>query len=39
MPLTQMVSPDTTEDDADEINAQQFRGLKASITRAELDRP
>jgi len=38
-PLTESVSPEASSDDLDEANAKQFAGLKASIARAELDRP
>jgi len=39
VPLNKVVSPEVTDEDADEMDAQDFGRLKASITRAELDRP
>jgi hypothetical protein len=38
-PITTMVSPEVDEDEANEMDGQRFRGLRASITRAALDRP
>jgi len=38
VPRNTVVSPEITDEDADEMDAQDFVGLKASITRAQLDR-
>ena len=39
VPLTTVLPTDVTEDDMDELDAQRFNGLRASITRAEFERP
>jgi len=39
VPLTKLVSPDVDEDEIEEMDARRFRGLRAAITRAELNRP
>lgn len=36
--LTQAVSPGVDEDEIDEADASRFRGFRASVTRAELER-